>query len=91
MGLIAIIVLAVAAAGLGMLLQALGQAGWTYEWVFTAIPAALGGCAASVLLGAPTRWGPELDGMFLVPALVGMLTIGASVAGSVRMVRQTVP
>jgi hypothetical protein len=91
MGVIAIVLLAVGAAGLGMLLQALGAAGWNYDWVFTALPAALAGCAASVLLGAPTHWGPELDGMFLVPAIVGVVTVGVSVAGSVRMLREPFP
>ena len=79
-----ILALAVSAIVLGVLFQYLGQyvgekAHYRYQWVADGIGALFGGYAASELIGPAGSWGPEFGGLFLIPALVGGLVVGALV------------
>ena len=78
------ILLIAGAVGLGLIAQFLGQARSSYEWLITAIGAAIGGFAASEWLGGASTWGPEVDGLFVVPALIGAVIVGAIVEYVVR-------
>jgi uncharacterized membrane protein YeaQ/YmgE (transglycosylase-associated protein family) len=79
MGIWAVFLLVAVAAVIGIAAQVIGQAGSEYEWIVVAIGAGLGGFVASEWLGAASTWGPELDGMFILPALIGAIVVGAIV------------
>ncbi len=85
MGIGAVIVLLVAALVLGFVAQSLGHARFGYEWVIAGIAAAIGAYVASEWLGTMSTWGPEWDGMFLLPALIGALVLGGLVETITRM------
>lgn len=80
MGVTAWMVLLIGAVVLGVLEQALSQAMGVsksaYEWLVTAIGAAIGGVVGSGGLGAVSAWGPTLDGMYILPALFGAIIVG---------------
>lgn len=83
MGVWAVILLLAGAVVLGTLIQGLalafGQRAIAYEWLMAAIGAAIGGFIASEWLGAASTWGPAVDGMFVLPALMGAIILGAVV------------
>ncbi len=79
MGIWGFIVLLVGAAVLGFAAQAVGRARYTYEWVIAGLGAAVGAYVASEWLGVASTWGPELDGLFVLPALIGAVILGGIV------------
>lgn len=84
MGTAGFILLLVGALVLGLIAQFLGQARFGYDWLITAIGAAIGGFVASEWLGGASTWGPEADGLFVLPALIGAVIVGALVEYAVR-------
>ena len=84
MGAGGLILLVAGAVVLGLIAQFLGQARSNYDWLITAVGAGIGGYVASEWLGAASTWGPELDGLFAVPALIGAVIVGAVVEFVVR-------
>lgn len=90
MGIWAVILLIAGAVVLGTLIQGLelafGQPSVRYEWLMTAIAAGVGGFIASEWLGTASTWGPEVDGMFVLPALIGGIVLGGLVSLVYRMV-----
>jgi len=79
MGIWAVLLLVAVAVVIGIAAQVIGQAGSQFEWVVAAIAAGVGGFVASEWLGAASTWGPELDGMFILPALIGAIVVAAIV------------
>lgn len=69
---------------IGIIVQFVGQARSGYDWLITAIAAAIGGFAASEWLAGASTWGPEVDGLFVLPALIGAVILGAVVEYAVR-------
>lgn len=57
----------------------------------TAIGAGAGGLAASEWLGTLSTWGPEADGLFLLPALIGGLIVGGVVEAAIRQLSRPEP
>jgi uncharacterized membrane protein YeaQ/YmgE (transglycosylase-associated protein family) len=51
----------------------------------TAILGGIGGYVASEYLGTFSAWGPEVDGMFVLPALVGAVILAAAADTLSRM------
>ncbi|HKO32377.1 MAG TPA: hypothetical protein VJY85_01400 [Candidatus Limnocylindria bacterium] len=82
----AISVLFMAAIVIGAVVQNIGQASFDYEWVLNAIAAFVGGWLGSEALGAASAWGPEWQGMYLVPAFIGAIVLGALVAVAIRYI-----
>jgi hypothetical protein len=50
-----------------------------YDWVFIAGGALIGGFTAHVWYGAAWNIGPVVDGLYLVPALLGAVVLGVVV------------
>lgn len=84
MGTAGFIVLLAGALGLGILGQFAGRARSGYDGLITAIAAAIGGFVASEWLGGASTWGPEVDGLFVLPGLIGAVILGAVVEYAVR-------
>lgn len=70
--------LLVGALVIGIAAQLIGQVRVGWEWIATAVAAFVGGYFASEALSAVTGLGPEFEGLYLLPAAVGALVIGAA-------------
>jgi len=81
-GLIAIVgALLLAAIG-----QYIGKTAIGYEWIFAAVAALVGAWLGSEAFGTLSTWGPLVDGLYVVPALLGAIVVGGVVDGAVRWV-----
>ena len=69
---------------LGLIGQLVGRAPYPYEWVVTAIGAAVGGFVASDSLGRLSHWGPMWGGFHVFPALIGTLLVSGGVRSAMR-------
>lgn len=85
------IVLVVGALVIGWILASLGSADVGYRWLITALGAAVGGFIGSESLGGASTWGPELSGMFVLPALIGAIVVAAVVEWVQRQVTHAGP
>lgn len=93
MGTTGFIVLLAGALVLGIIVQYVGQARSGFDWLVTAVAAAVGSYVASEWLGGASTWGPQLDGLYILPALIGAIVLGAVVEYAARRVspRRRVP
>lgn len=79
-------VLAVGAVVIGVIGQLIGEVRTSFEWLPDAVAAFIGGFVASEMLGDLSKIGPEWEGVFLVPALVGAIVLAVVVDLLVRTV-----
>ena len=79
MGTQAIVVLATASLLIGFSAQWLGELHWRLQWLCTGAAAFAGGFLASQYFDAVLVSGPAVDGLHLIPALVGALVVGGLV------------
>ena len=86
LGLVAWIVVIVAALIFGVLAQYIGEARTGYEWLVDAIGFGVGAIVASEFVIAWQKFEPVYDGLALVPALIGGLVVGAIVEVATRYV-----
>jgi uncharacterized membrane protein YeaQ/YmgE (transglycosylase-associated protein family) len=70
-----ILVLALGAVVLGLIGQFIGTVRTRFEWAPDAVAAFLGGFIASESLGSLSTWGPEWEGLFVAPALIGAVVV----------------
>jgi len=70
----------------GFVVQLIGEARFSFEWVVTAIAAFAGALIASEWVVAWQAFEPIVDGLSVVPALIGGLVTGAVVGGATRLV-----
>jgi uncharacterized membrane protein YeaQ/YmgE (transglycosylase-associated protein family) len=61
---------------LGVVAQMYGTKHSTFEWLITGIAALAGAIVASEYLGTFSGFGPQYDGVALVPALLGAVVVG---------------
>jgi uncharacterized membrane protein YeaQ/YmgE (transglycosylase-associated protein family) len=80
----AIIVLIAVSVVIGIVLQYIGDVTKGYEWSIAALGAFIGGYVASEALGDFSTWGPEWEGMYVLPALIGAIVVGFVVDMVVR-------
>ena len=74
------------AAVIAAVLQNVGRPGFGYEWVFTFIAAVAGGWLGSEAFANLSTWGPAIQGLYLVPALIGAVVLGVLVDAAVRYI-----
>jgi uncharacterized membrane protein YeaQ/YmgE (transglycosylase-associated protein family) len=72
----AVIVLIAGAVVIGLVLQYVGDVTNGYEWSIAGLGAIVGGWLGSEALGSLSTWGPEWEGMFVLPALIGAVVVG---------------
>jgi uncharacterized membrane protein YeaQ/YmgE (transglycosylase-associated protein family) len=77
-------VLAIGAIVLGLVGQWVGTVQTRFEWVPDAVAAFIGGFIASESLGSLSAWGPEWEGLYIVPALIGAVVVTLVVDAVVR-------
>jgi uncharacterized membrane protein YeaQ/YmgE (transglycosylase-associated protein family) len=83
---LAVVALFGAAVIIGAALQLIGDVTIGYEWSVAGLAAIVGGWIGSEALGTFSTWGPEWEGMFIVPALIGAVVVGFVVDLVVRFV-----
>jgi hypothetical protein len=71
--------LMMAAFVIGLASQLVYRVHFELEWLAAGVAAFLGGYLASEHLGALGAWGPEVDGLFVLPALIGAGLLAALV------------
>ena len=77
-------ILVVGALVFGAAAQLFGTAGSGFEWLIDAIAAGVGGLAASEFVTAWRTVEPTVDGLAIVPALIGGVVVGLIVAVATR-------
>ena len=60
---------------LGIVAQLIGVARSGYDGLITGIGIVGGGIVAGQWLGGVSTWGPQIDGLFLLPALIGGIVL----------------
>lgn len=76
--------LVIGAVVLGLVGQFFGSVRTRFEWVPDAIAAFLGAYIGSELLGSVSTNGPEWEGVFIGPALIGAVVLSVIVDAVVR-------
>ena len=71
---------------LGVVLYLIGRAGTSFEWLITAVGAAIGAVVLSEFVTSFQTFEPVWDGLALIPALAGGLVVGAIAAVITRYV-----
>lgn len=84
MSTLAFALLLIGAVVLGAIPQFVGDPAIGYEFVFPMIGAAVGGWLGSEAFGQLSTWGPEFEGLFVLPAIIGAVVVGALVDAIVR-------
>ena len=84
LGLAGWLVLIVGAAVFGIVAQLVGETRNSYEWALDGVAAGIGALVASEFIVAWQAMGPVVDGLALVPALVGGLVVGLAVEIATR-------
>lgn len=77
MGFSGFIILLVGALLLGILHRAMHRTAPISEWLAIAVAAAVGGFIGSEWLGVASTWGPQVNGLYLVPALIAGIIVSA--------------
>jgi uncharacterized membrane protein YeaQ/YmgE (transglycosylase-associated protein family) len=83
---LAVLILIVGALLIGGVSQFIGEPRIGYEWLFSAAAVLIGGWLGSEAFGTASTWGPVFEGLYLVPALIGGVILGAVVDVIVRYV-----
>jgi uncharacterized membrane protein YeaQ/YmgE (transglycosylase-associated protein family) len=77
-------VLVAGALAIGVIAHLIGQVTVGYEWATTAVGALVGGYLGSEAFGTLSTWGPELEGLYVLPAIIGAVVLGFIVDAIVR-------
>ena len=64
--------------------QMIGRTTIGYEWVITAFATIIGAWLGSESFGTLSTWGPLVEGVYLLPALVGGVVLGLAVDALAR-------
>jgi len=84
MGGLALMLVIVAGIVLGVVVQLTGVARSGYYGLVTGIAVVGGAIVAGQWLGSSSAWGPQFDGLYLLPALIGGVVLGAIANLAVR-------
>lgn len=79
MSALAVLVLALGAAVIGIISYLIGEVRAWWEPFLVAVGAFIGGYLGSEALGTASTWGTEFEGLYIWPALLGAIVIGAAV------------
>jgi uncharacterized membrane protein YeaQ/YmgE (transglycosylase-associated protein family) len=69
----------------GVVYHLIGSPTMSYEWIASSVGAFVGGFIASEWIIGFREFAPVVDGLAIVPALLGGIVVGAVVAASTRM------
>ena len=69
---------------IGGLASFIGEVRMRGEWVLTSLGAFIGGWLGSEALAGASTWGPEFEGWFVLPSIIGAVLIGVVVDAITR-------
>ena len=84
MSTVAALLLILGALLIGIVSQYIGDVTVGYEWAVTGTGALIGGYLGSEALGTASTWGPEFQGLYVLPAIIGALIVGFVVDAILR-------
>ena len=61
---------------IGVIAQFIGDVKAAYHWAVVALAALVGGWLGSEAFGTFSTWGPDFEGLYVMPALLGGLVLG---------------
>jgi hypothetical protein len=79
MSAMAALLLVVGALAIGVAAHVIGDVTVGYEWAITGVAALIGGYLGSEAFGTVSTFGVAFEGLYIVPALIGGLVLGAVV------------
>ena len=79
MSTLAAILLVAGALTIGIAAHYIGDVTVSWEWAATGVAALIGGYMGSETFGRLSTWGPELEGLYLLPAVIGGVVLGGVV------------
>ena len=77
MSTLAAILLVGGAVVIGLSSYLIGDVAVRYEGVITGLAALVGGYVGSEALGKISTWGPSFEGLYVLPAVIGAVMLGA--------------
>ncbi len=86
MGNLAAVLLVGGAVVIGLIAQFVGETRTGWEWLVAGIGALVGGWLGSEAFGTASTWGWAVENLYLVPALIGAVVVGATADIFVRTV-----
>ena len=84
MSTVAALLLVLGALLIGVVSQYIGDVTVGYEWAVTGAGALIGGYLGSEAFGTASTWGPEFQGLYVLPAIIGALIVGFVVDAILR-------
>ena len=84
MGGVGLLLLVGGALVLGLIVQLIGETRTGFEWLVAAVFAVAGGWLGSEAFGTASTVGPAIDGLYVLPALIGGVVVGGIVDVVVR-------
>lgn len=86
MSTLAAVLLVAGALVIGVAAHLIGAVRVGYEWATTGAAALVGGYLGSEAFGTLSAWGPAVEGLYVVPALIGAIILGGVADAIVRLV-----
>ena len=84
MSLLAALLLVGGAVVIGGIAQVSGTVTNGYQWLVVGLAALVGGYVGSESFAGLSTWGPEFEGLFVLPAIIGAVVVGAVVDAILR-------
>ena len=84
MNTLAALLLVAGALVIGGIAHTIGAVTIGYEWVVTGLAALVGGYVGSEALAGLSTWGPEFEGLYVLPAVIGAVVVGGIVDALLR-------
>jgi len=81
---LALVLLVVGALVIGVIFQFIGEVTIGWEWAIVAAGAFLGGYLGSEAFADLSTWGPAIEDLYVVPAIVGAFVVGAVLDALIR-------
>lgn len=84
MSTLAAVLLVVGALVIGVVAHFIGDVTVPYEWAVTGIFALVGGYLGSEAFADLSTWGPAIEGLYILPAIIGAVVLGGIADAVVR-------
>jgi len=84
MSTLALFLLVAGALVIGVIFQFIGEVTIGWEWAIVSVAALVGGYLGSEAFAQLSTWGPAIEDLYIVPAIIGAFVFGAVVDALIR-------